>query len=188
MKGVFCIESPVLNVTCVSAASDAVRTELQRFLPRAHHAVLAMGATLHLLGSLLAPQHSGEAGPEAQQQDPKEGLAATEDSEYASQVPQQARGAPPSQQSVEVEDSQQGSLQGQGPRLQDFSSGGGSMQSPGQPKQTQPSPAAVHPDVSPCRFLLPQSPGDFAVPESLTELLVWVLQVWSIPAQWNGAA
>ena len=144
-----CAESPVLNVACAPAASDAVRTELQRFLPRAHHAVLAMGATLRLLGSLLAPQHGGEAGPEAQEQDPEEDLAATVDSGYASQVPQQqAPGAPPSQQSET--DSQQGSLQGHGPKPQDFSPGGGSMQSPGQPKHTQPSPAAAHPDVSPC--------------------------------------
>ena len=109
-----CVESPVLSplcsTSCAPAASDAVRTELQQFLPRAHHAVLAMGATLHLLGSLLAPQHSGEAGPEAQQQDLEEDLAATVDSAYDSQVPQQAPGAPPSQQSVA--DSQQGSLQG----------------------------------------------------------------------------
>ena len=144
----YCIDFAVLNLACAPAASDAVRTELQQFLPRAHHAVLAMGATLHLLGSVLAPQHSGEAGPEAQQQDPEEGLAATVDLGYASQVPQQAPGAPPSQQSVE--DSQQGSLPGQGPKPQDFSPGGGSMQLPGQPKQTQPSPAAVHPGVSLC--------------------------------------
>ena len=122
--------------------------ELQQFLPRAHHAVLAMGATLHLLGSLLAPQHSGEAGQEVQQQDPEEDLAATVDSKYASQVPRQAPGALPSQQSVT--NSQHGSLQGHGPKPQDLSSGGGSMQSPGQPKQTQPSPAVVHPDVSLC--------------------------------------
>lgn len=144
----FYVESPVLSLTCAPTASDAVRAELQKFLPRAHHAVLAMGATLHLLGSLLAPQHSSEAGLEAQQQGTEEDLAARVDSDCASQVPQQAPGAPPSQQSVA--DSQHGSLQGHGLKPQDFGSAGGTMQSPGQPKETQPSPAAVHQDVSLC--------------------------------------